>query len=84
MSMMTHCGAAKQHPGYNVEDKSEGINGLRELERDAFHGQDDDTELKIARVTGSLGWFRSNRGRSLSCVIVCIAAIAVTLLSSGG
>lgn len=61
-----------------------GINGLRELEMDAFHGQDDYIELKITRVTGSLGWFRSNQGQSLSCVIVCIDAITVTLFSSGG
>lgn len=51
VSMMTHCGAAKQHPRYNVKDNSEGINGLRELEVGAFHGQEDYTELKIARVT---------------------------------
>lgn len=51
---------------------------------DAFHGQDDYIELKIAKVIGSLGWFRSNQGQSLSCVIVCIDAIAVTLFSRGG
>lgn len=60
--MMKHCSSAKQHPGYNVKENSEGIKGLKELELDAFHGQDDYIELKIARATGSLGWFRSNQG----------------------
>lgn len=82
--MMKHCGSAKQHPGCNVKENSEGIKGLRELEMDAFHGQDDYIELKTARVTGSLGGFRSNQGQSLRCVIVCIDAITVSLFSSGG
>lgn len=51
---------------------------------DAFHGQDDYKDLKIARVTGSLGWFRSNQGQSVSCVIAWIDEITVTLFSSGG
>lgn len=84
VSVMKHCGSAKQHPGYNVKENSEGINGLQELEMDAFPGQDDYIELKRTRVTGSLGWCPSNQGQSLSCVIVCIDAITVTLFSSGG